>query len=58
MSKGIQSFLSIRHVLGDLYMHLGLYSSTNHDDQFSIGTRIYSCDLNTMGHPVFIQGSP
>ena len=52
MSKEIQSFL--RHVHGDLDKHLGIDSRSNHDDQFSIGTRIYSCDLNTMDHPDLI----
>ena len=38
----IRSFISIRHAHGDLCKHLGIDSSTDPDDRYSIGTRIYS----------------
>ena len=33
-----RSFLSIRHAHGDLCKHLGIDSSTDPDDRYSIGT--------------------
>ena len=38
----IRSFLSIRHAHSDLCKHLGIDSSTDPDDRYSIGTQIYS----------------
>ena len=41
----IRSFLSIQYVHGDLCKHLGIDSSTDHSDRYSIiqiGTQIYS----------------
>ena len=38
----IQSILSIRHAHGDLCKHLGIDSSTDPNDPYLIGTRIYS----------------
>ena len=35
-------FLNIRHVHGDLCKHLGIDSSTDPDDRYLIGTRIFS----------------
>ena len=43
-AKGIlelDHFLSIRHAHGDICKHLGIYSSTDPDNGYSIGTRIY-----------------
>ena len=45
MPKGLKNliiFLRIRHGNGDLCKHLGIDSSTNLGDRYSIGTRIYS----------------
>ena len=53
----IQSFLCSRHAHGHLCKHLGIDSSTDPDDRYSIGTRIYSVNtyINRHVHTEYLK---